>query len=470
MTVNYLITDVLNSFVDALCLIDDLGVVVCSNRTYTELFSAQEDSTQKFTANFAIEYQTTVQNLLYEFSTNKLKIQRIEKELVLRDNKKNWFEFTITPFDTGEQNLILLVIRDITRKKQIEFNLLKSESKYRNVFNKANDAMFVCHLNYGKTLSDYIEVNEVASKALQYSKIELLKRNPSDLMFNNSEIEMIKTIEKLWTDKYLIFNTSFITKSGKIIPVEISTHLFDLNDRPAVLFIARDLSRREEAENKIKQASLKLRNLALHLQNIREEERALFAREIHDELGQILTYLKIQVTLIGKKLNDDQDALHEKINSSLKLIDESVDAVQRITSKLRPAILDELGISAAIDWQVQDFKKHTGIDYIINVPKDEPELGKDKLTSVFRIFQETLTNVARHANASKIFINLNEYKNNLILEIKDNGKGITPNQVNSPNSLGILGMKERALVFGGSVTIKSSMKSGTTVRVEVPLE
>lgn len=470
MQVDRLTTELFNSFTDALCLIDEQGIVVHSNQKYHEVFSPENNSAHKFISNFSTEYHSEIQTLLNDSFTNSQLEFRTEKELTLLNNKKIWFEFTISSLNDNGQNLKLLVIRDVNQKKNIEFNLLKSEDKYRNVFNQANDAMLVCYLNYGETMGNYIEVNEVASKSLEYSKDELLNMNPTSLMFNNSEVEIIRIIEKLWTDKHTIFNNSFTSKTGKIFPAEISAHLFDLNDRPAVLFIARDLSQREEAENKIKQASLQLRNLALHLQNIREEERALIAREIHDELGQILTFLKIQITLVGKKLNNDQQVLKDKIDSSLKLIDDSVDAVQKLTSKLRPTLLDELGIAAAIEWQIQDFKERTGIDFEISLPKDEPELEKDKLTAIFRIFQEALTNVARHANATKIFVTMNEFKNNLILEIKDNGKGITQSQVNSPKSLGVLGMKERALVFGGAVIIKSSMKSGTTVRVEIPIE
>jgi len=204
------------------------------------------------------------------------------------------------------------------------------------------------------------------------------------------------------------------------------------------------------------------------LQNIREEERTLIAREIHDELGQMLTFLKIQISLIGKKLNDDQQILKNKIDSALKLIDDSIDSIQKIAEKLRPNVLDELGIGSAIDWQAKDFSERTTIECICDLPKEEPLLDKDKSTAVFRIFQEALTNVARHANGNKVAISLKEFKDNLILEIKDNGKGITTNQINDPRSLGILGMKERAMLFGGSVSIKSSMNSGTTVRVELP--
>ncbi len=196
--------------------------------------------------------------------------------------------------------------------------------------------MFVCYLNYARTLSNFVEVNEVACKTLEYTKEELENQNPNAVIFNSFEGEIVKIIDKIWFDGHAIFDSFQITKTGRKIPAEISAHLIEFNDKPAVLFISRDVSQREEAERKIKDTGERLRNLALHLQNIREEERTLIAREIHDELGQMLTFLKIQISLIGKKLNNDQQILKDKIDSSLKLIDDSIDSIQKISRKTSP--------------------------------------------------------------------------------------------------------------------------------------
>ncbi len=460
-----------NSFPEALCVVNENGEITYFNNKFSEAFQTSAIIINKnFSSLFHTDHREEINKILSAGFEIQKSDNTIEKEFRLNDKRKIWFEFSFSIINTSEKKLLGVLIKDITNRKIFELELSKSEGKYRNVFNQANDAMFICYLNYGEMMGNFIDVNEVACNNLGFSKEELFNMSPSSLMFNNLEVEVIKIVESLWKDKHIIFLSSCCTKAGKKIPNEISAHLFDLDNRPAALFIARDLSQREEAESKIQQASVKLRNLALHLQNIREEERALIAREIHDELGQILTYLKIQLTLAGKKIIDDSELARSKIESSLKLIDESVEAVQRITSQLRPALLDELGLAAAIDWQAQDFSNRTGINFSAELPKEEPGLNREKLTAVFRIFQEALTNVARHANATKVFIRMIEYKNNLILEIKDNGKGITMSQVNNPKSLGLLGMKERALVFGGSVIIKSSMKSATTVRVEVPME
>lgn len=194
----------------------------------------------------------------------------------------------------------------------------------------------------------------------------------------------------------------------------------------------------------------------------------MIAREIHDELGQVLTVLKIQISLLSKKLNEDQQPLKDKFDSVSALIDQTVETVQKICAKLRPGILDELGLVAAIEWQSQELSERTGIRSEFIFPSDEICLDSEKSTAVFRIFQEALTNVARHANASLVHIILKIEKSYLILEIIDNGRGISETQLNAVQSLGILGMKERAVLFGGSVYIEGFPGKGTKVRVEIP--
>lgn len=464
------LSDIIDSFVDAACLIDEQGLVLHSNNAYLNLTSTNSQIPHSFIINFTKEDRKYLSEFLENFFLKDLSESRFENELTLANGKKIWLEFTSSLLkNSNNKKMLLLIIRDITKRKAIESKIIKSEQQYRSVFDQANDAMFVCYLNYAKTLSNFVEVNETACKTLGYSKQELQAQNPYSVIFNNFEGEIVKLIDKIWFEGHAIFDTIHVNKFGKIISAEVSSHLIEFNDKPAVLFISRDVSQREDAERKIKETGERLRNLALHLQNIREEERTLIAREIHDELGQMLTFLKIQINLIGKKLNEDQHLLKEKIQSSLSLIDDSINSIQKITEKLRPTVLDELGLSAAIEWQAKDFANHTSIECLCDLTKDEIVLDKNKSTAVFRIFQEALTNVARHANANKVFISLKEFKNNLILEIRDNGMGITANQINNPRSLGILGMKERAILFGGNVIIKSSMNSGTTVRVELPL-
>ena len=196
----------------------------------------------------------------------------------------------------------------------------------------------------------------------------------------------------------------------------------------------------------------------------------MIAQEIHDELGQVLTALKIQVSLLANKLDKNQQPLKEKINSLSDMIDASVESVQKISSKLRPGILDELGLIAAIEWQTEEFEKMTNIKCSLVLPGEELLLEKNKSTAIFRIFQEALTNIARHAKATQTSISLLQHQSIIYLEIQDNGRGITQEQEKDFNSLGIHGMKERAMVFNGQVYVEGITGKGTIVKVEIPID
>ncbi|MCW8805836.1 MAG: PAS domain-containing sensor histidine kinase, partial [Ignavibacteriaceae bacterium] len=321
-----------------------------------------------------------------------------------------------------------------------------------------------------KSYGDFIEVNEIACTRLGYTKEEFLQLSPSAIVSQKNINDFNLNTERLLKEGHVIYDLVHRAKDKKLIPVEINSHLFFYNKKPTVLSIARDITERKQAEEKLRRTSKLLRELATHLQSVREEERTMIAQEIHDELGQVLTALKIQVSLLANKLNNDQEPLKRKINSLLDMIDASVESVQKISSKLRPGILDELGLIAAIEWQTEEFEKLTNIKCSLVLPKEEVILEKDKSTAIFRIFQEALTNIARHSQSNKAQISLLNYQSIIYLEIQDNGKGISQDQIKDFKSLGIHGMKERAMVFGGQVNIEGIAGKGTIVKVEIPID
>ena len=235
----------------------------------------------------------------------------------------------------------------------------------------------------------------------------------------------------------------------------------------AVYAIYLDISGSKRAEEELQKSFDELRALTAQLQSVREEERTRVAREIHDELGQALTAIKLDVTALVRELPAEQGPAVQRGQSILKLLDETIQSVQRISTDLRPGILDDLGLAAALEWAAEEFEARTGTKCRISVSEEDITVDADRATALFRIFQETLTNVARHAKATQVNIRLAKENGNLALEVHDNGLGISEEQLSAGKSLGILGMRERARL-GGEFIIRSVPGGGTTVRARIP--
>lgn len=233
--------------------------------------------------------------------------------------------------------------------------------------------------------------------------------------------------------------------------------------------LQQEIAERKKAEEDLRQSQEQLRDLALHLQLIREEERSRIAREIHDELGQALTALKMDVHWLGLRLAADQQVQMHKIKSMSGLIDTTVQAVRRISSELRPGLLDDLGLTAAIEWQAQEFCSRAGLRCHIRSEPEDIILDQSRSIALFRIFQEALTNVARHAQATRVEVILEKNTETVEMEIRDNGKGITAEQLAASRSFGIIGIRERVYSLGGELRIKGALQQGTIVHVSLPL-
>ena len=230
-----------------------------------------------------------------------------------------------------------------------------------------------------------------------------------------------------------------------------------------------EIAERRHAEEQFKETLDQLRALAARLQSVREEERASIAREIHDELGQACTAIKMDLALIGHKITRRQTQLRAKIESSMRLVDDMIVTLRRIASDLRPRTLDDLGLAAALEWQGQEFEKRTGIKCHLVLPQEPLNLDPERSTAIFRIFQESLTNVTRHAQATGVEATLEIAEDQLIFRVHDNGKGFDPEEAKAKKSLGLVGMQERALLLQGEVRIEGIPGSGTTMILRIPL-
>jgi signal transduction histidine kinase len=217
-----------------------------------------------------------------------------------------------------------------------------------------------------------------------------------------------------------------------------------------------------------------LRALGAHLESVREAERSEIAREIHDVLGQALTALKIDIFWLNQHVDEtkgfdaDPSAVKIRLNGATALLDETLAAVKNLLSELRPRVLDAFGLGAAIEWLCSDFQRRTGIACSCRAIEIDPPLSREKSTALFRIVQESLTNVAKHSQATKVKVVIERTCGELVISVKDNGTGITAENLAAFHSFGILGMKERAEMLGGALNVTRPPEGGTLVVVQLP--
>ena len=392
----------------------------------------------------------------------------------------------------------LLIGTDNTARKQAEEALLKAGALQSAIFNSAN---FSSIATDAKGVIQIFNVG--AERMLGYAAAEVMNKiTPADI---SDPQELIARAQELSVEfgtkiapgfEALVFKASRgiediyeltkIRKDGSRFPAVVSvTALRDAQDAIiGYLLIGTDNTARKqiEAEQKLLSQQLRdhehivlqkeqLRALAERLQWVREEDRKRVARDLHDQIGQILTAIKMDLTWVTRHLPESEVEVLARLTESIQSINDGVKAVRAICSGLRPGVLDDLGLAAAIEWQASEFASRNGVSCEVSVPPIDLHMDGDRATAAFRIFQECLTNVIRHAQAKSVHVSLCQEDENILLIVEDDGVGFCQSDLsNSLGSLGLLGMKERAQFCGGDVQISSSPGNGTTVTVRVPVD
>lgn len=258
---------------------------------------------------------------------------------------------------------------------------------------------------------------------------------------------------------------------------KISRHALEMEEKVAerTAQLSEDIKNRQRTEKLLRKSREQLRGLSAHLQNIREEERSSLARDLHDELAQSLTAIKIELKMMENTLEKEvgttiDTKLGIKIRGMNELVDKTIQETRKFIKELRPEIIDDLGLLSAIEWQAQEFKERTGIEVRLISKIKRIDFDRSRAIAVYRIFQESLTNIARHAEASRVTLTISKTKNNLVFEITDNGRGIQKDQMTQAKTYGLLGMRERALMIGGRLNIGLNEDNGTTVKLKLPLD
>jgi two-component system sensor histidine kinase UhpB len=353
--------------------------------------------------------------------------------------------------------------------RQAETMMRISEHKYRHLFESMRDAAFLVAERAGKI----IDVNRQAELLLGRTRAEIIGMNQRELYPSQSAPPFSLPPGETVGGEEGSFEVEIVRRDGSIVPTDLRLSRIQLHGHDLLLLLFRDIARRRQTEKELRDSREQLRALAARLQAVREEERTRVAREIHDELGQMLTAIKMDLRWIEddlERVNDPRlNPVLDKAVAATELTDALARSVQRIAAELRPGILDRLGLMMALTHEAEQFQQRTGVQCRLKAPEDEPLLPIEAATAVFRIFQEAMTNVARHANASAVEIELELSPRFLTLKISDNGGGIKPSDLLGGHSLGVLGMQERARHLGGEITFQAGPAAGTLVTLLIPL-
>lgn len=360
---------------------------------------------------------------------------------------------------------IIYNYHDVSQRVESEQRVILANRLSESIINSLPGIFYLYDSN-GK----FMRWNKNFELVSEYSAEEISTMHPLDF-FKGTEKDLVEEkINTVFRLGHAEVQAFFHTKSNKKIPYYFNGSRANFNGINYLIGMGMDISDRVQAETEMRERTEEIQKLTAHLQNIREEERTRIAREIHDELGQQLTGLKMDASWIGKKISGaSNELLHEKLSSMISLIDETVKTVRRISSELRPGILDDLGLIPALEWQCQEFEKRTGIKSNCRTDLSDFNPEGNLSTNIFRVYQEALTNIARHAQATLVETSITKKDGYVCLLIKDNGIGFDMEEVKNKNSLGLIGMRERALLFQGELDIKSEKRKGTVIILKVPL-
>jgi PAS domain S-box-containing protein len=314
------------------------------------------------------------------------------------------------------------------------------------------------------------EINLTGAALLGHERAELLGKPFSLWVARDSLPAFLRHLRDVSaTQEKVVDEIDVRSASGDVRHISVTSVAMGSSDEQgrACRTALVDISKHQQSEEQLRQSRQLLRELSAHHDSVREEERKRIAREVHDELGQKLTALQLEASMLAVNFGKGNPRLSEKIRSLLKLIDSTMEGVRTIASDLRPAVLD-LGLGAAIEWQLQDFEQRSGIRCELLLGDPEVTLDDRRATAIFRILQEALTNIARHANATRVMVTLAMEGGLVSLRVRDNGIGIADDSLKQAKKFGIPGIRERVLMLAGEVSIEGKPGSGTELSISIP--
>jgi PAS domain S-box-containing protein len=405
--------------------------------------------------------------LLHELQTYEVELEAQNQQLrstqheleTSRDRYMELYDFAPVGFASLEPsgtvrrvNLATAVLLGCERSRVIGKSLLQfvhreSRSELREHLRRSLEGRIVCELRLKSEVPRYVQLvstprhsGPADARLIETALVDVSERKAAEMQLQRAYAGMEARVAE---------RTAELVKTIEVLEAQMGS--------------------RVEAEAKLMRSQEQLRALSTRLISIQEDERSRIALEVHDELGQLLTALKIDLAWLNTRLEAGQPELKDKIEKMNGLVDSTVGVVRRIAARMRPRILDDFGLAAAVEAHLKEFGDRTGIACELTIRPQDLEVDSARSTAVFRIFQEALTNVARHAMARWVGVRLTARGGSLCLSVQDDGCGFRDRKLMDPGSLGLVGMRERVLPWGGELSIRSTQGKGTTVRVRIPL-
>ncbi|MDR3713515.1 MAG: PAS domain S-box protein [Puia sp.] len=366
--------------------------------------------------------------------------------------------------DSGEIIRLSGTVQDITLLARARDEILVEKQLSDSIINSLPGAFYL-YTREGR----FLRWNNNFEQVTGYTAAEIRAMHPLDFFDGGEKEMMAEKIDEVFRQGHSTAEAQFHLKNRNKIPYYFTGRAIEYDGRPCLLGVGIDISERVSAQEKMKETSEQLRKLAAHLQDIREEERVSMAREIHDELGQQLTGLKMDIYWLKDELVPKDEKTEAQMTAILKLTDQAINSVRRIASALRPSILDDLGLEEAMKAHCREFQARFGLAVSCRIDLAGIQLPGKTAIGLFRIFQESLTNIARHAEASKVYVSLRVVKGNLELLVRDNGKGFDITATSGKRTLGLLGMRERVYMLDGNYRVHSVPGAGTEIHVGISL-
>lgn len=446
---------------DAIFIADTSGRFVTVNTSACKLSQYTEEELLQMTIyDFIVEEDVARQGFRFE-ELKQGKTTLTERGMRGNNGKLVNVEITSKLLSDGR---LLAFVRDISERIKAQNEIIKEKNLSDSIINSLPASFFMISI-YGKIL----RWNRHLEMASKYSAEEISAMKPLDF-FGEADKEILsQKMANIFLAGEDSVEATVSLKTGEKLPYYFKGIAIEYDGEPCIMGVGIDISERVKAQEEIKQTSEKLRQLTAHLQRVREDERKRIGREIHDELGQQLTAIKMDVAWIDKKTPDETTVIKNKLKNIITLLDGSNQSIRRILSELRPGILDDNGLLEALEWLNRQFTTQTGVAVEFETTETELKLPEPVATCIYRIYQEAFTNITRYAHASKVATSLDIINDEILVTIEDDGKGFDAVAAQSKISFGILGMKERILSLNGTFQLISVIGKGTKIAIALPL-